>query len=123
MRTAYGQFIESYIREGKYEEALGAVNIWEWEYPEVKPDGYSFLLRIRINYKLNNLNEVLKYAYYILEILEEESYKPETYHILISLYVRANKKESALHLFEKMKSAFPNNFYTKMLEPAFEPEH
>ena len=122
LKTAYGQVVEGYMRKGKYKEALEKLDTWEWEYPEVKLDGYSFLLRIRINHKLNNLNEVTKYAYYILEVLDEESYKPETYYILISLLMQADKRESALQQFAKMKDAFPNSFYTKSLESAFEPD-
>ena len=120
LRTAYGQLIESYMREEKYGEALDALNEWEWEYPEVKLDGYSFVLRIRINHKLNNLAEVSKYAYYVLEVLDEESYKPETYYILISLMLNVGQKESALQQFRRMKDAFPNNFYTKRLEALLE---
>ena len=119
LRTACGQLVESYMREGKYQEALKTLENWEWQYPDVRLDGYSFLLRIRINYRLNNLAEVTKYAYYLLEVLDDPSYKPETYFIYISLLLQAGRKEDAFQQFQKLEDAFPNNFYTKRLKPFF----
>lgn len=119
LRTSYGNLIEGYIKQKDLKAALDAIETWERKYPGVKTRGYSLILRGRIAFARGDMAEVRKLMACIVETLEEDSFKPEAYYLLISALLRQRQPAVAKKYYEALKESFPRDRHVDLLRRFF----
>jgi tetratricopeptide (TPR) repeat protein len=119
LRTSYGNLIEGYIKQKDFKAALEAIETWEWKYPMVKTRGYPLILRSRIALARGNLPELQKYTGCIIQTLEDDSFKPEAYYLLISSLLRQNQTDLARGHYAALREHFPRDPYVELLRRFF----
>ncbi len=119
LRTSYGNLIEGYIKENDLKAAIEAIETWELKYPLVKTRGYSLILRSRIAFARGNMREVQKLTGCIVATLEEDSFKPEAYYLLVSALMRQRQPAVAKKYYEALKEAFPRDRHVDLLRRFF----
>jgi len=119
LRTSYGNLIEGYIKQKEFDAAIEAIETWEWKYPMIKTRGYSLILRSRTAFALGNMGEVQKYTSCIIRTLEEESFKPEAYYLLISCLLRQGQNAVAAGHFQALKESYPRDPHVELLRRFF----
>jgi len=120
LRTSYGNLIEGYIRQGDFKAALEAVEAWEWKYPMIKTEGYSFILRARIAFAGGDMREVQRLTGCIVQTLQEDSFKAEAYYLLISALLKDGQVGLARKHFQLLMESFPRDRHVDMLKPFFQ---
>jgi len=119
LRTSYGNLIEGYIKQKDFKAALDAIDTWERKYPGVKTSGYSLILTSRIAFARGDMAEVRKLATCIVETLDEDSFKPEAYYLLISALLRQRQPAVAKKYYEALKEGFPRDRHVDLLRRFF----
>jgi len=119
LRTSYGNLIEGYIKQKGFKAALDTIEIWEWKYPMIKTRGYSLILRSRIAFARGNMSEVQKFTGCIIRTLEEDSFKPEAYYLLISSLLRQGQTALARQHYAALKENFPRDPHLDLLDRYF----
>jgi tetratricopeptide (TPR) repeat protein len=119
LRTSYGNLIEGYIKMGDFPAARDAISTWEWKYPLIKTEGYSFILRSRIAFAAGDMSEVRKLTTCIIETLVEDSFKPEAFYLLISSLLRQRQVVLAKDFYQILVDRFPRDAYVEMLRSSF----
>jgi len=119
LRTSYGNLIEGYIKQNDLKAALDAIETWEWKYPMVKTGGYPLILRARIAFSSGNMTEVQRLSRCIVETLEEDSFKPEAYYLLISSLLRQGQGTPARQYYQALLDRFPRDRHVDLLRRSF----
>ncbi len=119
LRSSYGNLIEGYIKQKDAKAALDAIETWEWKYPMVKTGGYPLILRARIAFSSGNMGEVQRLTRCIVETLEEDSFKPEAYYLLISALLRQGQSAPARQYYQALVEKFPRDRHVDLLRRSF----
>ncbi len=115
LRTSYGNLIEGYIKQKDFAAALEALDTWEWKYPMAKTRGYSLILRSRIAFASGNMPDVQRFSTCIIRALEEDSFKPEAYYLLISSLLRQGQTGAAREHYAALKESYPRDPFVDAL--------
>ena len=107
LRGAYAQSVESYLIRKQYEQAAKELDMWEWEFPTERLEGYSSYLRCRMNFGTKKYKEVIKEAETVVKVNPRSNYCDKLLLIEADAYVKTGDRASAIKALQRILKDYP----------------
>jgi len=107
LRGAYAQTTESYIKGKRFEDASKEIDMWEWEFPLEKLDGYTSWLRAQAHAGLNKPDLAIGECDSLIKVNPRSNYADKLLLIAADAYQKKGDKAGAIASLRKVVADYP----------------
>jgi len=114
--AAYGFYsfaIESYTRNGDYDEALRMLRKVEESNPMVRLEGYTLMMYMRIFEKMHDQDNAIRFSKLLVDNMATTAYTAEAYDALIRLLHQAGRNDEAEEYLDRFRNEFPESRFLR----------
>jgi TolA-binding protein len=109
LRGAYAQSVESLLREGSYDQAIEELDMWEWEFPLERLEGYSSYLRCKYHFGKKEWAKCSKEAALLVGVNPRSNYADKLLMIAAEAYEASGDKTAALKCLRLIVAEYPTS--------------
>ena len=117
--AAFGSYsfaIESYTRNGDYDQALRMLEIVEEVNPMVRLEGYTLIMYMRILQKRHDSDNAIRFSKLLVDNMATTAYTAEAYDALIKLLQQAGRNDEAEEYLDRFREEFPESRFLRDLD-------
>ncbi len=107
LRGAYAQTVESHMRNKRYDEAKEELDMWEWEFPTERLEGYSTYLRVKFLMAREQHLSAVKEGELLIKANPRSNYADKLLLLIADSHISLKDKTSALSALRRIVKDYP----------------
>jgi tetratricopeptide (TPR) repeat protein len=100
---------EDYTRRRLYDDAAKALAKWEYEFPLEKIEGYSSLIRVRLELARRRYNKAAEEVEILVRVNPRSNYAPELLMLAAEAYRQLGKRDVARATLQRIVTGYPES--------------
>ncbi len=107
LRGAYAQSVESWLRRKDYDAAAKELDMWEWEFPTERLEGYSTFLRVKLLMARGELDDAVKEAEILCKVNPRSNYADRLLMKVYECWMKKGDKMRAAAALRRIIKDYP----------------